>query len=409
MPQFRFFLQPKRFALDADNNLKLLFTLRVLRDFINALAFFFLPIFLYEFGKDVHWIQDFGFSDLQKGILVITTFFLVERSTVALTIIPVGKLIPKLGFTTAMFFSHLIRVGGFIFLCYFQGNPWALFGAAFLEGLQSNFFWPSYFSIFSDHAHLQRMGKDLGMVQFFLQLLAVFTPAVGGYLALNFGYTSLYFLAIAGCLFSAFIPLVMEFETTRDRVSWKEFKRWYQQKAFKRLSVSFVGRYFYDSVLFLWPLFIFLIVGSVEKVGFMYTFALFLAMLMVFFVGSYIDETKTKKSFFLGGGLVSFLWFIRTQVWTVWGIVLVDAIEKVAGSMYWLFYDMITMRRSKGSQAFSYFIYRELVVSVTGAAFWLFLGLAFFFIGKWNFVFIIGGIGVLFSLLLTEHHHAKLK
>jgi hypothetical protein len=251
------------------------------------------------------------------------------------------------------------------------------------------------------------MGKDLGFMQFFLQLFTVFVPAASGFLAFYFGFPILFFCAIGLILASSVIILLMDLEGTADSVSWAEFRQWLKNPNFVRFAISSTGRYINDGILFLWPLYVFFALGSIDRVGYLYTFSLFLALLVIYFMGVYIDKAKTKRSFFFSGGFLSLMWLARTQQLTVWGIAFVDALDKLFSNMYWLFYDAITLRSTKGGQALSYFVYREVVTSSVAIIFWLLFGAFFWYNQGWNTLFIVGGLGVLLSLLITEHRYEK--
>jgi MFS family permease len=407
MPQFRFFLQLPHLGIDQNKNLNYLFVVRVLRDVINQVGLFFLPIYLFQIGKTLPWLHRYNLDDIQSGMVTVALFFICERLAIFATAIPVGKFIGRIGFTKSIFFSYLLRIGFFTALAFLDRKPELIILAGLLEGFQANFFWPSYFSLFSRHAHVDHMGKDLGFMQFFLQLFTVFVPAASGFLAFYFGFPILFFCAIGLILASSVIILLMDLEGTADSVSWAEFRQWLKNPNFVRFAISSTGRYINDGILFLWPLYVFFALGSIDRVGYLYTFSLFLALLVIYFMGVYIDKAKTKRSFFFSGGFLSLMWLARTQQLTVWGIAFVDALDKLFSNMYWLFYDAITLRSTKGGQALSYFVYREVVTSSVAIIFWLLFGAFFWYNQGWNTLFIVGGLGVLLSLLITEHRYEK--
>lgn len=407
MLHFHSFLHLPHISIDQDKNLRFLYALRVMRDFINTLGLFFLPVYLFQIGKSAQIFQGLPLDDVQKGMLTIAIFFVCDRLGSLLTAIPVGQLITKIGFTRSILFSYFLRIGFFTSMAFLEQKPELLILAGLIEGIQGNFFWPSYFSLFSRHAHVHSMGKDLGFMQLFLQLLQVFAPALAGYLAFYFGFAVLYGFVLCTSLLSVILVLCMDLEGTGDQVSWKEFREWLRMPVFLRLSTSAVGRYVNDAILFLWPLYVFFALGSIERVGFLYTFSLFIALLVIYFVGVYVDKAKSKRSFFFSGGFLSLTWILRTQRLTVWGIALVDAFEKLLSSAHWLFYDAITLRSAKTGQALSYFIYREIMLNVGALLFWLVFGIFFWYNQGWNALFIAGGIGVLLSLVITERHHEQ--
>ena len=407
MPQYRFFLQLPHFSIDHNKNLKYLYALRILRDIINQLGLFFLPIYLYQVGQSVSWFSNTGLDSIQKGMLAIALFFFAERATILVSSMPVGKIITSIGFTKTIFFSYLVRTAMFACLILMNATPELFILAGFLEGLQNNMFWPSYFSLFDKHISPGKVGKDLGFQQFILQLCTVFLPALSGFIAFQFGFPILYGVVILLKLVSLIIIMAMEVEKTKDIVSWEEFRSWLKIPIFVRFAMSSAGRYLNDAILFLWPLYVFFMIGNIERVGYLYTFSLFLALITVYFIGVYIDKVKSKRSFFVSGGFLSLIWLLRTQGLSIWGIALVDAFDKLLGSMHWMFFDAMSLRGAKGNQSLSYFIYREIVTSVLGVVFWLAFAVFFWYNQGWNALFVAGGVGVLLTLLISDHRYEQ--
>ncbi len=407
MPHFRYYLQLPNIVIDQNRNLKFLYVLRIMRDIINQFGLFFLPVYLFQIGQKISLFDGYGLDSIQKGMITIALFFLAERGGIVLTSMPIGKLISATGFTKTIFFSYLVRLGFFTLLALLDVHPQLFMLAGLLEGIQANMFWPSYFTLFDRHSSKSKLGKDLGFQQFFLQLCSVFMPAVSGFVAFQFGFPILYGLVGIFSLISLIIILGMNVEKTLDQVSWEEFISWLKIPIFLRFSMSSAGRYLNDAILFLWPLYVFFVLGNIEKVGYLYTFSLFLALLAVYFVGVYIDRVRSKKSFFFSGGFLSLIWVLRTQRLSVWGIAFVDAIDKLLGSMHWMFFDAMSLRNAKGSQALSYFVYREIITSVVGVIFWLVFAVFFWYNQGWNALFIAGGIGVLLTLLISDHRYER--
>lgn len=398
-------IQLKYWRFGPDPNLRKLYAMRVVRDLVQAVTLFFLPIFLYQYGKDMQFLSQYGLSSLQSGMLLIAAYFVVLRLLMLLTSIPLGKLAHRIGLSKTLLIAHFFRMFAFVGLLLTEQHMAYLVLAVVAEAVHAALFWPSYLTVFTNHATYRSMGRDLGLLQFLLQLTAVMAPATSGYLAANFGFDVLFLLAVVFTLVGSSIVLLIDIETLHDKVSFKEFWQWLRERSFLRLTASFAGRYMYDSVMYLWPLYVFLVLGSVDRVGYLYTASLFLAMLVVFFSGLYLDSTKPNKTFFLSGGMLMTFWFMRVNMFSVWGIALIDAAERLLGGGFWLFYDMIMVKRARGSQAFSYFVYREMVLSIIGVIFWLLFATFFLFSQGWNTLFIFAGFGVLLSLLIREHHH----
>lgn len=409
MPRIdNFFFRLPFFHLLTEKNARLLYVLRAVRDLLNKVTFFFLPVFLFQLGGDIAWLDQFGLNDIQKGMIVIASFYGLNRFVIFFAAIPAGKIIRKLGLTKSLTYSYLLRIGVFASLYFAYTYPVLVLVAAIFEALQSNFFWNSFFTMLTDTITSRKAGSEIGTLYFMMQLMAILSPAISGYIAYQYGFEVLFLIGLLLTVFSLIVIVNMDEIFINDAVSWKEFKKWLSEKTFIRLTGSFVGRYINDMVLFLWPLYIFLVLGSVDRVGFLYSFSLFLALILTFFIDNYLDKhKKNKKPFFFSGSALSVLWLVRISPLSVWGIALVDTFERLFSNFHWLYYDWIFIKRGKGGQAFSYFVYREMVISVGAVFFWLSFAIFFSLTGSWTGVFVFGAIGVLLSLLIREHHHEQ--
>lgn len=396
-------LQLPFWHVDSGRTIHALYATRVIRDLVNKIALFFFPIFLFQFGAQAPELMQLTLTSFQKGMLVIAGYYFLAQLTVLLSAIPIGTLIRNYTHERSFVFSYFLRALVFALLLFNQEHLWMVAVAALLDGVQSNFFWNSYHTVLSRVAKKKHMGQDLGALQFLLQLVAVLSPAIAGLVARYLGMDVLFLAALALSLIGGIFALALRLEPETDAVSLAEFFRWLREVSFRKLSVSFAGRYINDIGLFMWPLYVYFLLGAVDKVGYLYSLSLFVSLLVTFFVGSYIDSHPKKKPLMISGSALSFLWLARTQVWGVWGVGLVDVFDRLISNVHWLYFDTIFIRRGKGSQALSYFVYREIVLSVVGVVFWLLFGLIFIFFAGWNILFVLAAVGVLLSSIITEH------
>ena len=406
MPRTReYHLHLPQLHVNKSKNASALYGVRIFRDLISKLAIFFLPIYLYQHGSSDPFWQFLPGNELQKGVLLLVLFFLIHRLTILLTGIEIGKLITRIGYRKSMLIGFVL-FAIFLSLLYVKSNPgWLLLVAAIINGLETNFFWNSYNTLISKFTLKRHMGQNLGLLNFFLQLAQAVAPALGGVLIVSFGFQSLFLVGLVGVLICIVFVLQLDLKKERDVISWKEFFSWINEKEFLRLAISQAGRYFNDATLIFWPLYIFLILGSIDRVGFLYTLSLFMAMIVSFGVGFYIDNHKNKKPFYISGGVLSALWILRSQVISFWQIAIIDTIDRLSANFYAIYYDAIAIKRGKGSQALSYFVYREIMVSIASILFWLVVGgLFLIFPDPWLSLFILAAVGVLMGLLVKEHH-----
>jgi hypothetical protein len=189
----------------------------------------------------------------------------------------------------------------------------------------------------------------------------------------------------------------------RDEVSWRELWFWISDRRFIKLGASIAGKTVYDLAVYVWPLYVFLLLGNTERVGLLYGLSFLLSIAASVFIGHHLDRDEQRRPFAVSGGLLSALWLIRSRLLDFWSLALVDAFDKITGNFHWLFFDRVLLNRGKGRQAFSYFMYRELIISATIVVFWAFFALMFVaWAIEWNGLFVIGAVGVLLSLLIRN-------
>jgi len=281
-----------------------------------------------------------------------------------------------------------------------------LIPALFLDAINAQLFWGGYYSLLSRSAQKKNMGKDMGVLYTLLQIVAVVSPAISGIIAYAVGIEVLFLIGIVLMLSSSLLAINMDTKIVNNSVSYSEFFKWLHETRFINLAVSFGGKYVYDAAIYLWPLYIFLLLGSIDKVGYLYTVSLFLAMIFTYFAGNYVDKYKSKKPFYFVGGILSFITILRSQVLTIWGIALIDMFDKLASNVYGIYFDTMFMRRGKGHNSDSFFVYREMLLNLSTVIFWSFVGLFFIFASGWQSLYVLASVGVLVGLLMKDSKHA---
>lgn len=390
------------YHIDDSRNLRLLYITRILKDLVNKISIFFLPIFLFELGKSSSLLSFLPVTEFQKGMILLSGFIFFAKIISLLLAIPLAQMIRKYGFQRAFTYSYFFRLICFCALFFSPQMPLLLPIAIITDAIQSNLFWNTYHTILSKHTLRMNMGKDLSIIQFFLQTVAVAAPALAGILAQTFGLEVLFLFGIVGTLVAFVCTLEMTFEHDSSTVSFAELRRWLSERTYEKFALGQAGKYIHDSILFLWPLYLYLFLGSVEKVGFLYTISLFLVLIVTIFFGIFIDLSKSKKPYYLSGGILSALWILRAQTFHVFGFMLIDAVDKLVSNFHWLYFDVLYLKRGKGRKALAYFVYGEMIHNFVTAIFWLLFCIFFLFSTDWKGFLIFGAVGVLMSTFISD-------
>jgi MFS family permease len=390
------------FSFEKTKDLKYIYAIRLIRELANQLMVFFLPV--YFFSIRFSFMSHLGLSSLKEGIFNVALVYFLTYLSAFLSGIPIAKILAKYGIRHGFLMGHLFYCLFILCLYLSKDNPYLVLTSAIINGFQINFFWNSFHYSLSKNSNQAKMGANLGLINFFLNLLSMIAPALGGIIIVALGYQTLFLLGLVVILGGVVFSILLENVKIKDAISWKEFFSWLKEPGFRRLSLSFAGRYFNDASISLWTLYMFILLGSTKGVGYFYSLSLFLALFISYSAGSFIDKNRGRKQFFLSGGFLSFFWILRGFVLNIWSITILNAVDKLTASFHWLFFDRSWILRGKGREALSYFVYREMIYSFAAIIFWLIIAaLFFFFVVAWKSVFILASIGVLLTLLIKEH------
>jgi len=172
------------------------------------------------------------------------------------------------------------------------------------------------FSRVSDKGH---EGEEIGIKQAIVAIICFITPFIGGVLIINFGF-QITFLVAGIILLISIIPLFF-FPTRRKLTSPLTAKLLFNTVKDRPMKGFHVGTFGYatESMIssIIWPIFLFLILGNIEKLGGIISLGSLLSAGAVFFAGRLSDKGKRNTIFSWTGAGNSIIWFVRTVVQTV--------------------------------------------------------------------------------------------
>lgn len=380
-------------------DLKSLFIAKLFRSIGLQFDTFFMPLFLYQLGVK---FQPFDITPFQNGMILLGMYFLFERLSVFFLTVPTSKFIVKFGIRNSMIVSQFLYAAVLGLYIFTQNHPVFLLLVLIIEGVRLPLFWCSYFSLFSANAFYNRMGESVGTIEFFTRLLQAAIPAISGLIIVRFGFSYVFFISL---FFQGLAALMLFFVREQQQVSNPsliEMKAWLKEPQFRMFGVSLIGKYAADALHGLWPLFVLILIGSADKVGYLYFVVFFVSLLLSYFAGWYVDHFKSRRPFSISGSILSSLWVARFFMTSIWTIMAVDIVGSLVNSVYSPFYDSIMLRRSKGNDSFSFFVYREMMVSFSGVIFWGIFILYFVFTDSWRSFILLGFIASLMSMQLRD-------
>ncbi|HEX7018318.1 MAG TPA: hypothetical protein VF209_05440 [Patescibacteria group bacterium] len=404
MPTFReYHFHLPHYHVDHDRDLKLLFGSHLIFTTLGSLIFFFFPLFLFQFSQVMPLAFLSDYSPLQQGLILIAFYYALMRVVALLTTIPIANLLAHQGTRFCLLFAHVLFILKLVLLTQVTFYPELIFLTAVIQGVFINAYWMSYHLMMTQKTHVTNLGKDLGLLQFMVEFCKMLTPAIGGLIIVTLGYSILFASGILLLLLS--LMLVLSFKTNRlvQEVTLAEVKNLMVNPSFSRHIFTFGGRYLNDAIITLWPLYVFLFLGAIDKVGYLYSLSLLLALVLSLITGAYIDKAKSKTGFYVSGGMLGAVWLSRLAAFTPITIALTDTLDKLIAPVTWLFYDTLLFKAARGKSTLLFFTTREISISLWAIGLWTAVGIIFMVIDSaWQALFILAAIGVLLSLLMTD-------
>ncbi|MEO8581532.1 MAG: MFS transporter [Patescibacteria group bacterium] len=380
-------------------DLKNLFVAKLFRSIGLQFSTFFMPLFLYQLGVKFH---PFDISPFQNGMILLGMYFIFERISVFFFTIPTSKIIAKIGIRNSLIMSQVLYVIILALYVLAQHRPVYFLLILIIEGIRIPLFWCSYYSLFSSNALYKRMGESVGTLEFFTRLLQAAIPAISGLIIVQLSFSYIFYVSLFFQALSIVMLLLVKEQTKVSDPSLIELKVWLKEPQFRLLTFSQIGKYAADAMQGLWPLFVLILIGTADKVGYLYFVVFFVTLLLSYFAGWYVDHFKNRRPFAITGSILSSLWIMRFYITSIWSIMAVDIFGSLADSIYSPFYDSILLRRGKGQSSFSYFVYHEMIMGFSGIIFWGIFILYFVFTDSWRNFILLGFIAPLMSMQLRD-------
>lgn len=284
-------------ALFGNREVTSLYVMLAILSFAASLIGVFVPVFLYETGFAIWEILLFYF--------LRSAWFLV----LAVALIPVLKRISdKMMMSLSipfliLFFLGLSRLDGPGFLF------WALPACVALYML---LFWNGFHLDFSGSADEDKVGREVGMRNMFMMLANFAGPLAGGALIVAFGF-SMTFVIGSMLLLLALVPLFF-FPSRKmpEDMSWSRIWSYIKSPktaAFRTSAIGFANEKMATWIV--WPLFVFIAIGSVEKFGALYSFGFLLAAVMTFLMGKMTDHGSGKRIMRIFVPFEALIWVLK--------------------------------------------------------------------------------------------------
>ena len=213
----------------------------------------FEPIFLYGLGY---------------SLVDILWFYCLVYLAYSILVFAGGKVISWIGYKHAIFWSNIFYIIYWILLYQLKFHPELFMIAPVYFALQKSLMWPAYHADIAKNSIKDQQGREVGVLFSLIQAASVVGPLLGG-------------------LISAFL---------------------------KTYPQNFFGYWGFAEDLMLmtlWPLYVFLAVPALLNVGLLVTVASFIAIVIMLYLGRFIDHQKKSHVLQIASVAYGLTWLVR--------------------------------------------------------------------------------------------------
>lgn len=257
----------------------------------------FVPIYLWKMGLPIAQVMFFYFLNSFFYIVVFLLLFdLVKR------------LSDKVLLVISMPFIVIYYLG----LGYLDKYDWLFYLLPLCLAINIFLFWVGYHLNYISSIGKDHIGHSVGVRTFAVSVFSLIAPFLGGLLIYFFGFMSAFSLGSI-IMFLSMLPVL--FFSRRNHFSVMSRKDVFNILADKNImpfTLSGIGYAAESSVSrIVWPLFIFLIIGSISEFGAIVSIGLILGAIFSYLVGVYSDRGKRQGILTVTTWLQSLIYLAR--------------------------------------------------------------------------------------------------
>lgn len=320
------------------DGLPVLFAASVLRRVSMTLLALFSPIYIFGIARE-------GGLVLSLALASVFAFFFLIYLAKILTIPLAENLGFRYGFKGVLLLSGPPFLLFIPLLVWMKQLPFLIIPAAVLLGMHNGFFWWGYHGFFVKAGKAISFGEELGAANIFETFAMVSTPVGGAFLVQNLGFGSLFWLAGLTLIFSLTLLVPASQRIPKTDVRLGEVIKLISRH--KGVALGYFGNgaeaAVYNAV---WPLFLFLTLGTALKMGAVVSLAVLVAAVMTFLVGLWVDRRGEREMIAVGTPLLSFSWIMRSLGTTPALFVAADSLWRFAEGMVSLPMNVLSYKKA---------------------------------------------------------------
>jgi len=315
-----------------------------IRNLAFGLISIFIPIYIYK---------------LTGSLADVFLFFLIRSIVHLITLIPIAKLISKIGPDNSMFISNITASLFLITLTAGEKFPFLLWLAPAFTAITMNLYWPPYLCAFSKVSKSKKLSRQIAKVSNISRTVGVFAPLIGGVVATNFGFQPLLLVGVSLLIVSS-LPIFLDEYDKKEKIShFEKIEKDFFKSEKRPLFASFFWQGFRIMIdVAAWPIILYTYLPNLEKIGGLTTLTLLVSLFTVNWLSKKINHFRITP--FVAGNISrGFIWLVRGISANPILIAFSDPVYQVSSIFVNFPRDILLFRLGK-TNPLTFFIEREL-------------------------------------------------
>lgn len=362
-----------------------------LRNFAIGLVSIFVPIYVFIY--------------FNHSIVAVFIYYLSHYIGQVLIVPLAARTLGKLGIKKSMAFGNPFL--GLYFLCLILAPKLGFFFiilAVICIITYLTFFWPARHIDFAKFVTRKKTGRQIGTANIIAALVGTIMPLIGGFLIFKFGFTFTFIISII-LLFLSTIPLFFSPEVYEHyTLTWKQSFLKLLEKKNRGTSLAF----FFEGIeytvwLFLFPIFIFIVIGRIETIGLVTSVSLAVALVFTYLIGWVSDKKGDRKVISYASVVHFFVWLVNAFIATPLQYLIYATFLRLAETANHLPFVSLFYKKAKaqGHGIDEYIVFHEIAHNLGRALMALIIIIGFYQgITSFLFYFSLAAISALFFRLM---------
>ena len=231
--------------------------------------------------------------------------------------------------------------------------------------MQSAFYWWGDHGYFIKEGDRKHYGGGIGVGEFINTLANITAPLLGGLLIKSNGFPLLYTLAGLFMFLSLILLGRGNDQRQKNDIAFFDVIRLIIKH--KDVSSAYIGVGMEGELyVIVWPLFVFLLFGSVVSLGIIVTLSTLFAAMIGVFVGNRIDKKGERNVVAISSPLLSFSWLLKSVSLSLPILVTADSIRNFGEKILSISLIEQTYKKASEAETAKAILFRELAMIIGG-------------------------------------------